>query len=82
LKHRLDMKRIPVQLQRNAPSSVRVIRDSALAARDIATIRLNLARGRYRSSELEGLLQAELQSDLASAREAADLRTGAEWSAR
>ena len=50
LKHRLDVKRIPVRLERNAPSSVRVIRDSAAAFRDIATIRWNWAAGRYRQS--------------------------------
>ena len=63
LKHRLDIKRIPVQLQRNAPSSVRVLRDSAVALRDIATIRLNLGLGRYRSPVLAGLLEAELRDD-------------------
>jgi dolichyl-phosphate beta-glucosyltransferase len=69
LKHRLDLKRIPVQLQRNAPSSVHVIRDSARAVRDIATIRINLARGRYRSPMLTAMLEAELRSDVASAGE-------------
>jgi glycosyltransferase involved in cell wall biosynthesis len=68
LKHRLDLKRIPVQLQRNAPSSVRVIRDSLRAVRDIASIRYNLARGRYRSPILGRLLQDELQADVHGAR--------------
>ena len=67
LKHRLDLKRIPVQLHRNAPSSVRVIRDSLVAARDIAAIRLNLARGLYRSARLAGLLEDELRDDVTSA---------------
>ncbi len=67
LKHRLDLKRIPVRLQRNAPSSVRVIRDSLVAARDIATIRVNLARGRYRSTRLARLLEDELRDDVSSA---------------
>jgi glycosyltransferase involved in cell wall biosynthesis len=74
LKHRLDLKRIPVQLQRNAPSSVRVIRDSVQAVRDIASIRLNLARGRYRSPYLQRLLQDELRTDVEAAR--ATARTG------
>ncbi len=69
LKHRLDLKRIPVHLERNAPSSVHVIRDSARAFRDIATIRINLARGRYRSPILERILEAELRADVASASE-------------
>jgi dolichyl-phosphate beta-glucosyltransferase len=65
LKHRLDVKRIPVQLQRNAPSSVRVVRDSIRAFREIVAIRLNLARGRYRSPALGRMLAAELAADLA-----------------
>jgi dolichyl-phosphate beta-glucosyltransferase len=64
LKYRLDVKRIPVVLERNAPSSVRVIRDSATAFRDIATIRWNWATGRYRSPALAALLQEELRSDV------------------
>ncbi len=67
LKYRLDLKRIPVQLERNAPSSVRVVADSLAAARDIASIRLNLARGRYRSPTLLELLREELQDDVAGA---------------
>lgn len=67
LKHRLDLKRIPVRLQRNAPSSVHVIRDSARTFRDIATIRWNVARGRYRSEALRRLLEAELRQDVTGA---------------
>ncbi|MEO5918622.1 MAG: glycosyltransferase [Candidatus Limnocylindrales bacterium] len=67
LKYRLDLKRIPVQLQRNAPSSVRVLRDSAAAFRDIATIRLNWATGQYRAPLLVDLLEAELRRDIAEA---------------
>jgi hypothetical protein len=64
LKFRLDVKRIPVRLERNAPSSVRVVRDSAAAFRDIATIRWNWATGRYRAPLLVDLLQAELRRDV------------------
>jgi len=64
LKYRLDLKRIPVVLERNAPSSVRVVRDSATAFRDIATIRWNWATGRYRSPALAALLQEELRVDV------------------
>jgi dolichyl-phosphate beta-glucosyltransferase len=64
LKYRLDLKRIPVRLERNAPSSVRVIRDSLAAVRDIATIRWSWASGRYRAPLLADLLQAELKRDV------------------
>jgi dolichyl-phosphate beta-glucosyltransferase len=63
LKYRLDLKRIPVRLVRNEPSSVRVVRDSAIAFRDIASIRLNWATGRYRSDVLLGLLASEIRAD-------------------
>lgn len=62
LKYRLDIKRIPVQLQRNASSSVHVIRDSMLSMRDISRIRLNWARGRYRSQVLERILATDLEA--------------------
>ena len=64
LKYRLDVKRIPVRLERNAPSSVRVVPDSAGAFRDIATIRANWARGRYRSPALVAMLREELREDV------------------
>jgi hypothetical protein len=67
LKYRLDVKRIPVRLERNAPSSVRVVRDSLVAFRDIAAIRGDWARGRYRTPLLHDLLQAELELDAAEA---------------
>ena len=69
LKYRLDVKRIPVRLERSAPSSVRVVRDSAAAFRDIATIRLNWAKGRYRADLLVDLLQDELRHDFDQAAE-------------
>lgn len=62
LKYRLDIKRIPVRLERNASSSVHVVRDSLLSMRDITRIRLNWARGRYRSPVLERLLAADLEA--------------------
>ena len=57
LKNRLDLKRIPVQLEDNGPSSVRVLRDSIAAIRDVSSIRLNWARGRYRSPGLAEILR-------------------------
>lgn len=59
LKYRLDIKRIPVRLQSNSASSVRVIRDSARAGRDILAMRANWARGRYRSPSLHAILAEE-----------------------
>lgn len=64
LKYRLDIKRIPVQLERSEPSTVRVMRDSGAAMRDIAMIRLRWAVGRYRSSLLPEILERELREDL------------------
>jgi dolichyl-phosphate beta-glucosyltransferase len=64
LKYRLDVKRVPVRIERNAPSSVRVVRDSVGAVGDIAAIRWNWATGRYRSRLLVDLLEEELQRDV------------------
>lgn len=64
LKYRLDLKRIPVRLVRNEPSSVRVVRDSTVALRDIASIRSNWATGRYRTPLLVDILEEELRADV------------------
>jgi glycosyltransferase involved in cell wall biosynthesis len=64
LKYRLDIKRIPVRLERNAPSSVRVVRDSIRAFGDIAAIRWNWSTGRYRAPLLVNLLQEEIRRDV------------------
>jgi dolichyl-phosphate beta-glucosyltransferase len=77
LKYRLDVKRIPVRLERNAPSSVRVVRDSATAFGDIASIRRNWATGRYRTPLLVELLQAELRRDVDEAAGRLAISTGA-----
>lgn len=61
LKHGLDIKRIPVRLLRNADSSVHVIRDSIRSVADISRIRLNQARGVYRSDTLERILADDLR---------------------
>jgi len=68
LKYRLDIKRIPVRLERNASSSVHVVRDSLRSVVDITHIRLNWARDRYRSPVLEGILAADLSADETDAR--------------
>jgi dolichyl-phosphate beta-glucosyltransferase len=67
LKHRLEIKRIPVRLRHNGSSTVRPLRDSAQAAFDILRIKLNQMRGRYASTELDSLLQAEFARLQASA---------------
>lgn len=61
LKYRLDIKRLPVQLESTGPSSVRVVRDSARAVRDVVSIRTNWARARYRSRYLDQVLRADLE---------------------
>jgi len=60
LKYRLDIKRIPVRLRFNAGSSVRVVRDSTRAARDVLAMRASWARGRYRSASLASILEREV----------------------
>ena len=55
LHHRLDIKRIPVQLRNNETSSVRLMRDSVRGFIDIARIKYNQLRGCYRSDFLENL---------------------------
>jgi dolichyl-phosphate beta-glucosyltransferase len=47
LHHRLDVKRIPVRLERNVTSSVRIGRDSLRMLLDVARIKLLQLRGRY-----------------------------------
>ncbi|HLB55104.1 MAG TPA: hypothetical protein VJK71_08350 [Gemmatimonadales bacterium] len=59
LKHRLDIKRVPVRLRRNLGTSVRPFRDAFQAGIDILAIKAHQLRGRYRSEALERLLAAE-----------------------
>ena len=61
LRHRLDIKRIPVQLRNNETSSVRVVRDSIRTLADIARIKYNQMRGRYDSDVLERLVYEEFR---------------------
>lgn len=63
LKHRLDIKRLPVQLVTSETSTVHVVRDSFAAARDIVAMRANHALGRYSSAALRRLLEEDLRSD-------------------
>lgn len=59
LHHRLDIKRIPVQLRNNETSSVRLLRDSVRGFIDIARIKYNQMRGYYRSEALEVVVGEE-----------------------
>lgn len=65
LKYRLDIKRIPVHLLHNAPSTVHVFRDSAQAALDIARMRMNWARGYYASVGLGETAKNDYDRDVA-----------------
>lgn len=53
LKYNLEIKRIPVRLERNAPSSVRVWKDAARMLVRLARLRSSWRRGVYRSDVLE-----------------------------
>jgi glycosyltransferase involved in cell wall biosynthesis len=59
LKYRLDIKRIPVRLETNSTSSVRLIRDSTRGMVDLFRIKIRQSMGVYYSSKLEGLISEE-----------------------
>lgn len=59
LKHRLDIKRVPVQLRHNDTTSVRPLRDAVRAAVDVLGIKAKQLRGQYASAYLEQILVAE-----------------------
>jgi dolichyl-phosphate beta-glucosyltransferase len=67
LKHRLDIKRIPVELENNVTSSVRLVRDSLRGMIDIFRIKYDQLIGRYQSTELEHISQADHAKFLESA---------------
>ncbi len=67
----LEVKRIPVVLESNTTSSVRLGRDSLQTLADVAAIKLNKMRGYYDSKLLRGLVAREC------AAEAGPLRTPA-----
>ncbi|MDZ4675577.1 MAG: glycosyltransferase [Gemmatimonadota bacterium] len=62
LKHRLDIKRVPVQLRRNETTSVRPCRDAARAVVDILGIKVKQLQGRYASPGLETMLAEEARA--------------------
>ena len=62
LKHRLDIKRIPVRLLHNDTTTVRLLRDSARGAADVLSIKANQLRGRYRSPALEAIVRRDFEA--------------------
>jgi len=59
LKHRLDIKRIPVQLRNNQTSTVRLFRDSARGVADVFRIKYHQLRGHYSGEAIDQLLHSE-----------------------
>jgi dolichyl-phosphate beta-glucosyltransferase len=55
LKHRLDIKRVPVRLERNETSTVHPVRDSVRGVADLVRIRWHQLRGRYDCDEISAL---------------------------
>lgn len=62
LKYGLEIKRIPVVLESNTTSSVRLGRDALQTFIDVARIKLNQMQGRYRSDILIDLVARECAS--------------------
>ncbi|HJU69144.1 MAG TPA: glycosyltransferase [Gemmatimonadaceae bacterium] len=69
LKHRLDIKRVPVRLRRNETSSVRLIRDSSRMLVDVGRLKINQVRGSYDCQPLAMLLSAEHERHRAAVRQ-------------
>jgi dolichyl-phosphate beta-glucosyltransferase len=72
LHHGLEIKRLPVSLERNETSSVRVLRDSAVSAIDIVRIKYHQLASHYRAPALEALVERELEASVHAARGAAE----------
>jgi glycosyltransferase involved in cell wall biosynthesis len=64
LVHRLDIKRIPVQLRRNDTSSVRLLRDSIQGFIDVFRIKGYQLRGAYDSESLDRIVSADFAQAL------------------
>jgi len=62
LKHRLDIKRIPVQLLHNETSSVRLLRDAVRGGSDVLGIKANQLRGRYDSPALDAIVRRDFEA--------------------
>ena len=59
LTYGIEIKRIPVMLERNTTSSVRLWRDSLQTLRDVSRIKIHQMRGDYESTALRGLVARE-----------------------
>ena len=59
LKHKLDIKRIPVQLRNNETSTVRLLRDASQAVLDVFRIKWYQVRGKYRSELLNSVVRRD-----------------------
>ena len=66
LTYGLEIKRIPVMLENNTTSSVRLGRDALQTFADVARIKINQLRGRYESVHLHGLVARECAAASAS----------------
>jgi dolichyl-phosphate beta-glucosyltransferase len=62
LKHRLDIKRVPVRLLHNDTSSVRLLRDSVRGFVDVFRIKLQQLRGAYDSQALDALVTRDFEA--------------------
>lgn len=60
LKHRLDIKRLPVRLEQNDSSSVRLLRDSAQGLLDVFRIKAHQVGGSYASRDLEAIAERDI----------------------
>jgi dolichyl-phosphate beta-glucosyltransferase len=63
LKHRLDIKRVPVRLRRNDGSTVRPVRDAIRSTADLLSIKWRQTRGEYRSGGLEAIVRGEQDAE-------------------
>jgi len=70
LKHRLDIKRIPVRLLHNEASSVRLLRDATRGALDVTRIKALQLRGAYDSPQLDAIVRNDFESVASNARNA------------
>ena len=70
LKHRLDIKRIPVRLLHNETSSVRLTRDAGRGVLDVARIKALQLRGAYDSPQLDAIVRNDFESVASNARNA------------
>jgi hypothetical protein len=61
LKHKLDIKRIPVQLRNNETSTVRLLRDASQGVVDVFRIKWHQLRGHYGSALLEEVVRQDYQ---------------------